>query len=85
MLLVPLIAQVEFDRDVAPRRRALVAAAQQAILDLVSAALGLLVLILTVAAVHTVGAAIVPGCFGKRGLSCRGTKSSDPPPSSGES
>ena len=33
------------------------------------AALGLVALILTVAAVQTVGAAIVPGCFGNRGLS----------------
>jgi hypothetical protein len=70
VLLAPLIAQVEFDRDVATRRRALVAAAQQAIFAFVSAALGLLALILTVAAVQIVGAAIVPGCFGKRGLSC---------------
>jgi len=81
VLLAPLIAQVEFDRDVATRRRALVAAAQQAIFAFVSVALGLLALILTVAAVHAVGAAIVPGC----GLSCRGTKSSNPCPSSGES
>jgi hypothetical protein len=85
VLLAPLIAQVEFDRDVAPHRRALVAAAQQAIFAFVSPALGLLALILTVAAVHTVAAAIVPGCFGKRGLSCRGTKSSNPSPSSVES
>ena len=85
MSLAPLIAQVEFDRDVAPHRRALVAAAQQAIFAFVSPALGLLALILTVAAVHTVAAAIVPGCFGKRGLSCRGTKSSNPSPSSVES
>jgi hypothetical protein len=84
VLLAPLITQVEFDRDVAPRRRALGAAAQQAIFAFASAALGLLALILTVAAVHTVGAAIVPGCFGNRGLSCRGTKSSNPSPSSGE-
>jgi len=45
---------------------------------------GLLSLILTVAAVQTVGAAIVPGCFGNRGLSCRGTNSSNPAPSSKE-
>jgi hypothetical protein len=32
-----------------------------------------------------VGAAIMPGCFGNRGLLCRGTKSSNPSPSSGES
>jgi hypothetical protein len=51
----------------------------------IATALGLLALILTVAEVQTVGAAIVPGCFGNRGLSCRGTKSSNPSPSSGES
>src|SRR5215831_13537725 len=43
-----------------PRRRALVAAA------FVPAALGLLALILTVGAVQTVGAAILPGCLGFR-------------------
>src|SRR5215471_14428494 len=43
-----------------PRRRALVAAA------FVPAALGLLALILTVGAVQTVGAAILPGCPGFR-------------------
>ena len=47
--------------------------------------LGLLALILTVAAVQTVGATIMPGCFGNRGLSCRGTNSSNPSPSSRES
>src|SRR5262249_648211 len=41
-----------------PRRRALVAAA------FVPAALGLVALILTVGAVQTVGAAILPGCLG---------------------
>src|SRR6201987_2461780 len=61
------------------------AAPKQAVFALVPAALGLLALILTVAEVQTVGAAIVPGCFGNRGLSCRGTKSSNPSPSSGES
>ena len=40
---------------------------------------------LAVAAVQTVGATILPGCFGNRGPSCRGTKSSNPSPSSGES
>jgi hypothetical protein len=70
--LAPLIAQVEFDRRDGPRRRVAVTAANQAIFAFVPAALGLLALILTVAAVQTVGAAIVPGCFGNRGLSCRG-------------
>jgi len=51
----------------------------------IATALGLLALILTVAEVQTVDAAIVPGCFGNRGLSCRGTKSSNPSPSSAES
>ena len=68
-----------------PRRRALVTAAKQAIFAFVPAALGLLALILTVAAVQTVGAAIVPGSFGNRGLSCRGTESSNPSPSTRES
>jgi hypothetical protein len=81
-----LPSQLEFDRRDIPRVvAALVAAAKQAIFALVPAALGLLALILTVAEVQTVGAAIVPGCFGNRGLSCRGTKSSNPSPSSGES
>src|ERR1700751_2440976 len=61
------------------------AAPKQAVFALVPAALGLLALILTVAEVQTVGAAIVPGCFGNRGLSCRGTKISNPSPSSSES
>jgi hypothetical protein len=47
--------------------------------------LGLLALILTVAAVQTIGATIMAGCFGNHGLSCRDTKSSNPSPSSGES
>src|SRR6516162_10447403 len=38
-----------------------------------------------VAPVEYVGATIMPGCFGNRGLSCRGTKSSNPSPSRGES
>jgi hypothetical protein len=44
---------------------ALRTAANQAIFAFVPAALGLLSLILTVAAVQSVGAAIAPGCFGK--------------------
>jgi hypothetical protein len=81
-----LPSQLEFDRRDIPRVvAALVAAAKQAIFALVPAALGLLALILTVAEAQTVGAAIVPGCFGNRGLSCRGTKSSNPSPSSAES
>jgi hypothetical protein len=44
--------------------------------------LGLLALILTVAAVQTIGATIMAGCFGNHGLSCRDTKSSNPSPSS---
>src|SRR2546421_12877514 len=67
------------------RRRALLTAAKQAIFRLRTGRLGPLALILTVAAVQTVGATIMPGCFGNRGLSCRGTKSSNPSPSSGES
>jgi len=81
-----LPSQLEFDRRDIPRVvAALVAAAKQAIFALVPAALGLLALILTVAEAQTVGAAIVPGCFGNRGLSCRGTKSSNPSPSSRQS
>src|SRR2546421_7222091 len=67
------------------RRRALLTAAKQAIFRLRTGRLGPLALILTVAAVQSVGATILPGCFGNRGLSCRGTKSSNPSPSSGES
>ena len=73
--LAPLIAQVEFDyRDVpaSSRTRRI-------------GRLGLLALILTVAAVQTVGATIMRGCFGNRGFLCRGTKSSNPSPSRRES
>src|ERR1700760_1736739 len=73
--LAPLIAQVEFDcRDVpaSSRSRRI-------------GRLGLLALILTVAAVQTVGATIMPECFGNRGFLCRGTESSNPSPSSRQS
>jgi hypothetical protein len=68
-----------------PRRRALVTAANQATFPFVPAAIGPLALILTVAAVQTVGRPIVLRSFGNRGLSCRGTKSSNPAPSRRES
>jgi hypothetical protein len=68
--LAPLITQVEFDRRDLPRVAARSSrAADQAIFAFVPAALSLLALILTVAAVQTVGAAIVLGSFGNRGLS----------------
>ena len=71
-------------RDV-PRVVALVTADKQAIFAFVPAALRLLALILTVAAVQTVCAEIVLGSFGNRELSCRGTESSNPSPTSSES
>lgn len=55
----PLIAQIEFDAAMDSRRRAL-RASNQALFACVPAALDLLALMLTVAAVQTVGAAIVP-------------------------
>ena len=74
MSLAPLIAQgrVRPPRST-PRRRALVTAANQATFPFVPAAIGPLALILTVAAVQAVGAAIVLGSVGNRGLSCRGS------------
>jgi hypothetical protein len=84
-LMLAITARVRPPRYTPRVVAALVAAAKQAVFALVPAALGLLALILTVAEVQTVGAAIVPGCFGNRGLSCRGTKSSNPSPSSRQS
>src|SRR5215469_3205084 len=57
-----------------PRRRALVTAAKHAIFSFVLAISACLPLILTVAAVQTVAATIMPGCFGNRGPSRRGTR-----------
>jgi len=81
----PSIAQVEFDRRDVPASSRTCHGRQAGHFRLRTGRLGLLALILTVAEVQTVGASIVPGCFGNRGLSCRGTKSSNPSPSSGES
>jgi hypothetical protein len=81
--LVALIAQIEFDRR-GPRVVAQLSRPPSRPFRLRAGRLGLLTLILMVAAVQTVGARIMPGCFGNRGLSCRGTKSSSPSPSSGE-
>jgi hypothetical protein len=67
--LAPLIAQIECDAAMYPASSRARHGHKQAIFAFVPAALGLLALMLTVAAAQTVGAAIVPGCFGNRALS----------------
>ena len=64
--LAPLIAQIEFDRRDVPASSRTCHGRQTGHFRLRTGRLGVLALILTVAAVQTAGGTIMTGCFGNR-------------------